>query len=456
MKTFRNLTLVSLALSAAAMADPVVIRFAASNGDRNATQTALGKILTDWTYRGLSGVSGPNTGGSSQSVPSSVTGSNFGTFKGKFNGQDVIVKTNYAGALAGIAAVAGNTPQRFDPSNGDGTGAIANPLDSTNPAEYETGTVDFGLSTNFQATSPFNGDYEGTYYNGVAEETVGISPLGFYASPGFPAAGANITSQLARQLYSTGYVPLSLFTGDSADANKIVYAIGRNTDAGQRFGAYAEVGLGTQAVRVWQPTISGQTPTSTGVGGFAYGGTVTSHKLWPAETVSGIFSQLGSGGYNGGAALAPALTVTLGADAYQNRINATTVQFPNATAGYYIGYLTPGDANGRVLGLDSTGAPAAGRDDSTRGVALKYNGVELTTANIKSGRYTAWLYNRILRPQGGVADKEGDPTPGFRAGFVDALSARIKTVDAAVGGGIVDDSSVKVQRFEDGGLVFPK
>src|SRR5690606_21115041 len=108
---------------------------------------------------------------------------------------------------------------------------------------------------------------------------------------------------------------LSLFTGNhEADANKRVYAIGRNTDAGQRFGAYTEIGLGTStAVRVWQPVITGQTTTN----GVVWGGTAHSHALWPAETISGIFSPLGSGGVNSGANLAPILTVTLGPDAYK-------------------------------------------------------------------------------------------------------------------------------------------
>lgn len=442
MKILQLLAVGAIAITSVTVASAqTVIRIVASNGDRTATQTAISKLLAlGWSYQGING----NT--SSSGSLAIATGSNFGAWSGTYAGTPVIIKTSYAGALAGVAAVAGQTPQRFVVSNGTGTGSVPSPLTGTTQGvDYELGVADFGFSTNFQSTSPFNGLYEGVTYNPVIEEIVGVSPLGFYASPGFPASGANITTQLAQLLYTTGSVPLALFTGDFAnDLNKVVYVIGRNTDAGQRFGAYTEIGLGTAtAVKVWQPTITGQTTTS----GITYGGTVTQHQLWPAETVSNIFSPVGSGGYSGGAALAPALTAVLGPNAYKGQYydedtETTQYLYPNATAGYYIGYLTPGDADPRVLG--TTGVVSV----ASRGVALKYNGVEMTDANVRNGRYTAWLYNRILKPQTGLT--------GVKLQFANALRDQVKNVDAPSGGGLFDDASFRVRRFTDGGLVVPK
>jgi hypothetical protein len=418
-----------------------VIRIVASNGDRTATQTAISNLLASgWTFRGING----NATSANLSV---ATGANFGAWNGTYAGNPVVIKVSYAGALAGISAIAGNTDQRFVVTDGTGSGSVPNPLTGTTlGTDYEIGKADFGFSTNFQATSPFNGVYEGVTYNSVIEENVGVSPLGFYASPGFPLAGANITTQLAQLLYTNGSVPLALFTGNfTADANKVVYAIGRNTDAGQRFGAYAEVGLGTStAVRVWQPTFSSPQTTTSGI---TYGGVVGSHALWPSETVSGIFSPLGSGGFSSGALLAQHLTVTLGADAYKGRyFDEDTEQFqflyPNATAGYYVGYVTPGDANNRILGANGV-VPLA-----NRGVALSYNGVALTDDNVRNGKYTAWLYNRILKPQSGLS--------GLKLTFADALRDRVKNFDAPSGGGLIDDATFKVRRTTDGGLVVPK
>lgn len=431
-------TLAAWSLAGASFAEDIVIRIVASNGDRLPTQTAISNLLdAGWTYQGLSG-------GATSANLSTATGSNFGAWKGTRGGKSYIIKTSYAGALAGDSAIAGNTDQRFVVSDGTGSTALPNPLNGTTPGvDYEVGKADFGFSTNFQSTTPFLGTYQGITYNPIVEEIVGVSPLGFYASPGFP--GSNITTQLAQLLYTTGTVSVALFTGDfTNDANKVVYAIGRNTDAGQRFGAYTEIGLGAfQAVRVWQPTVTGQTTAS----GITYGGTANSHILWPAETVSGIFSPIGSGGYSSGALVAEKLTVVLGPDAYKGKYrNPDTgtdeFLFPDATAGYYIGYVTTTDANPRILG--TTGIVPV----ENRGKALTYNGVALTDDNVRTGRYTAWLYNRILKPQSGLT--------GDKLLFANDLRDRLRTVDAANGGGLLINAAFKVQRFTDGGLVTPR
>lgn len=448
MKALKILALSALVLAALPADAQTVIRIVASNGDRTATQTAISKLLAPgWVYRGVNG----NT--SSSGSLATATGSNFGAWKGTYGTEEVVIKTSFSGALAGIAAVAGSIDQRFVATDGTGSGSVPNPLTSNVPAEYEVAKADFGFSTNFQSTSPFNGLFNGVTYSPVTEQIVGISPLGFYASPGFPGTPSNprpgyvpnITATLARQLYETGSVRLAQFTGDWVnDRNKIVYAINRNTDAGQRFGALLEVGFGTSSqVTAWFPAVSNAITAS----GITYGGSVDSHQLWPITQQPGTFAvPLGSGGYNSGANLAAALTTILSADAYKGKFTNEQGQpdflYPDAEAGYYVGYLTPGDANNRVLGQNGV-VP-----EQFRGVALRFNGVENTTENVKNGSYTAWLYNRILKPQSGL--------DGLKLTFADALKEQIATVDAPSGGGLFDDDTVKVQRFTDGGLVVPK
>jgi len=144
--------------------------------------------------------------------------------------------------------------------------------------------------------------------------------------------------------------------------------------------------------------------------------------------------------------LAPVLTARLGVNAYKGRfVNDDTPEEdflnPKATAGYYIGYLTPGDAGSRVVG----GVVPS----NDRGVSLSFNGVPLTEDNVKNGTYTAWLYNRILLPAGGL------PT-GVKANFAEALRVQISTVDAVAGGGLKNDDTVFVKRSTDGGDVVSK
>lgn len=461
----------SLASTLAASAQ-TTIYFSASNGDRNATQVAIARTLTNWSYQGLNGAI-TGAGGPSQASNDTFRTSNFGTWNGTWNGQNVIIKTNYAGALSGIAAVANqSTLVRFDPTNGLGGTAIpGNPLTSTNPAHYIDATVDFGLSTNFQTTSPFNGEYNGQIYNALKEIPVGISQLGFYGSPGIPID--NITTQQAKLLYDTGAVPLSIFTGNwsNGDEHKWIYALGRNTDAGQRFATQLEIGRsGIGFQYAWQanpaPVAGGagnvpliESPVGSGnwianpahdpaksytIGTSTIGGIVSDHRQWNNgidETNSGITA---SGGHNSGANLAVALTVKLGPTAYKKAD-------PAATDGWYIGYITPGDANVTLLGIGQGSA----RPAQSKGVALKFNGVENTADNVKSGRYTLWLYNRIITPINGVAAKPGDPTTDFRANFVQALANRIK-IDVGTQQGItLTDPNLKVFRQSDGGTVFP-
>jgi len=188
----------------------------------------------------------------------------------------------------------------------------------------------------------------------------------------------------------------------------------------------------------------GSTPQTT-AGGVTYGGVVGTQDLWPAETLNGIYSPQGSGGYSTGALLAATLTTTLGPDAYTGKYLDPDTQayqylYPNASAGYYIGYLTPSDANSRVIGGN---VPLA-----NRGIALSYNGVALTNSNIQNGRYTAWVYNRILKPQSGLT--------GLQLTFANALRDRITNFDATAGGGLKNDATFLVKRSSDGGLVTPK
>lgn len=478
------LSLAGLASIVTASADPITIYFSASNGDRNATQVALSRLLSSWTYQGTNGrfpaaTSPPaNIDGSFTATDNAFRGSNFGTWNGTWNGHNVIIKTNYAGALSGIAAVARPSLQvRFDTTTGQGTASVpANLLTSTDDAAWDPHEVDFGLSTNFQSTSPFNGDYNGLTYSPIKEVPVGISQLGFYGSPGIPID--NITTQQAKQLYDAGALPLSFFTGNwsNGDEHKWIFAIGRNTDAGQRFGAQLEIGrsgLGDQYVykAATEPLTAGGTanvpliesPAGSGnwvangshnadntyqIGSSVIGGKVYSHAQWPIETWSDITA---TGGHTSGANVASALTRTL-ADTAFKAVDS------NATAGWYVGYVTPGDADATILG----NGQGAARPANSKGVALKFNGIENTVANVQSGRYTLWVYNRVVVPQptssggtfSGVKDlpNSGEPA-GFRAQFVEALANKIKTVVASQQG-IALDSNLKVHRLADGGTVY--
>lgn len=386
------------------------IYIAGSNGDRTATNTAIPKLLT-----GTVTFSGTNA---------DPKRANFGVFTGgSYNGTPVTIYVSYIGATGGVKAVAGGQQVKFVPQNS--SGPLADPTVSGNPSQ---GVVpDFTMSTNFQSSSPYNGLYQGEQYVTLEDQLIGVTGLKWLGSKNFP--GTNVTSQQLEALYLSAAQPLALFTGSSGDRNQTVYAIGRNTDAGQRYIALAEPKIGgssvsalSAVVKHWKPTIGG---AAAGVGGFVTGGNVTAHVLWPTETVSGVNSQFaGNSGFPTGASLAPALTATIDASVY-------TVENANATAGYYIGYLTPGDA-------DSIAIPNGA-------VELSYNGVPYSADNVREGKYTSWVYSHLLYRSS---------LAGTKRDFADALANQIKTVDAVSGGGILIDT-MKVQRFSEGGNVTP-
>ncbi|MEA3208024.1 MAG: hypothetical protein QOE70_1081 [Chthoniobacter sp.] len=393
-----------------------VIYIAGANGDRATTNTAIPKLLGP----------GPLTFKGTNTDP---TKANFAIWTGgSFGGQSVTIKAAYIGATGGIAAVAGSLPVKFLPDSA--TAGINNPDPTVGTNANDPKVPDIALSTNFVSSSPFIGNYQGHFYEDLTpqDQIVSVVGLKWVASKGFP--GDNITPQLVRYLFANGSAPLALFTGKTSDQNKIVFATGRNLDAGQRFAAQAEGGIGINAVvKHFKPTISDAAP---GVGGFVTGGTANAHVLWPVETFSGVSSQFpGNSGATTGANLAPLLTATLASGAYKSDGTANGGNaFPNATAGYYVSYLTPGDA-------DSIAIPNGA-------VELKWNGVPYSDQAIREGKYTFWVYEHLFYRAA---------TTGLQKTFGDSLANQIRTVDAAVSGIFLD--TVKVSRQEEGGLVTP-
>jgi hypothetical protein len=409
MKPIKSLLagLLAVAFVASASAQ-TTIYIVGSNGDRATTNTAIPKLLTGTvTFSG-------NSGG----AVGDPLKSNYGQFTGgSFNGTPVRIKVSYIGATGGIKALAGSQTVPFVLDSATG-GAVPDPTVAANPKDNHV--PDFSLSTNFQATSPFQGVYQGNTYQTLNDELVAIIGLKILGSKGYP--GDNITPAQAQYLFLNGAAPLAIFTGNAADQNRIVYATGRNTDAGQRYGFQADTGIGINAVvKQYKPTITG---AAAGVGGFVTGGTVTSHVLWPRETVSGVDSRFnGNSGATTGANLAPYLTATLSAA-------AAGAYGTGATEAWYISYLTPGDA-------DTIAIPNGA-------VELKFNGVAYSADNVRQGKYTAWLYEHVLTPPG---------ISGIQASFATALTNQIRDVDAGVAGIFLN--TVKVGRTGEGELITP-
>jgi hypothetical protein len=74
---------------------------------------------------------------------------------------------------------------------------------------------------------------------------VDISTYGFAADRSFTNTGVkSITAKQATALFKYGNAPLSLFTGNTNDAQSTIWLIGRNIDSGARVTVFNEVGIG--------------------------------------------------------------------------------------------------------------------------------------------------------------------------------------------------------------------
>lgn len=417
MKTINTLIIgtAGLVLAAAGAQAQVKIYIAGSNGDRVATTQAIQDLLEGETY--------------SAGIAASANASNFSTFTGgTFNGTPVTVKTSFLGATAAVKAVAGNLKVRFLPDSATGTSNV-NPSTTSDPTKYEEAVPSFGVSTNFQTTSPYLGNYQGHNYKQLDEQLTGIVALQYFATTGFPAD--NITTAQAQSLYLSGRLPLSFFTGNANDHHKQVFAIGRDHNAGQRYGQLAEAGLGVNAVvNQWQATTED-------INGVRH---ITGHVRFPIviDPVNGESSQfVGNSGYAQAALLTAVFGARSGSTALPTVLdaNAYKVGDSSATAGYYIGYATPSDAV-NVIPPNGSAVP------------LKWNGVPYTVDNIRQGLYTAWVYTRVIR--------DPDlPKNSLVYNFSQAVANQVRNVTiASVGGGIKLDTVV-VGREAEGGLVAP-
>ena len=272
----------------------------------------------------------------------------------------VTVRASWSGSTAGIASVVNattvsvpllNTTVSITGVNGIGT--VANNFQAVVPK--------FSFSDVAQAAS-------NTPTPALTGNQVGVVPFQFIAQKGAPLGITNMTDQLHAALYSTGSVPLSTFTGSSADEATLVVATGRNNGSGTRVTILAETGYGfNTTVQQFQPTITGVTPNSS-------------------------ITSLGSATNNG----------------YSSNSGVRIVLEANPLPGFLVAsYLTISDATQAI----ANGAKG-----------LTYNGVPYSVANVVNGQYSLWGYQWFYQAAGLNADETE-----FVTSFVAAIPANLGT-----------------------------
>ena len=444
--TYLTGSIFALALASAAQAqaiDPTtkVIHITGSTAYRGQTLTAISAIFDGAFSVGYVG------GGA-------YNGTGAANLRGNINGVDVLIKASFSGSEAGLQTVSfGAAPLtvKFLPDsatragtgaahNGtQGGGGLTDPTTASDTSLFSPDVPDIAMSDTFQAKSEFFGDFKGKNYPALQESPnspVGVVPFVFVISKtGATSSGiTNITTQLAKNLFSAGKVQTSVFTGITGDPNnasdpnrKYVFAIGRDPDSGTRLTALAETGLGAAAfVKQYQPLDGTNAVIS------AAGATVAINQPWPLSTVNTISVPVFNGGYNSGGKLAGAMGAAT--DNMANKDNlGNALSGDAATGGWYITYLSTSDAA-------NTAIPAGA-------APLAYNGVSIydtqqskfILTKLTEGQYTFWGYEHLSYRTSANATVKA---------VGDKIALQLQTTDAAV---LLN--AMKVGRTTDGATV---
>ncbi len=305
-------------------------------------------------------------------VGASLSAANHAIFKGSIGGQPYVIRTSMSGSTAGIAAVIAATNLTYlkdelvSPDVSTTGVQIASAIaTATTNGKTETAAGRFSFSDVDQAIS-------NTPTPALPGAAVGVVPFVFVSNVGTPAAMTNMTDQLHESQWSTGQLPLSMYTGNPADT-KLVLNTGRSDGSGTRATILSETQYGPfRAVVQW-------------------GGPGTTANITGSEGTGAVsFLQLlNNGGYSSNSFVRQNLArtstnVTVGTD-------AAGVGGIAGNDVVIVSYLTLSDAAAITTVTGGAGVGAK---------ALTYNGVAYSEDKVKNGQYTLWGYQQFY----GAAD----------------------------------------------------
>jgi hypothetical protein len=349
------------------------------------------------------------------------------------------IRCCFTGSVEGVRALTTAVdplpPTYYQPDLLTSTTAIVGGAELANQGTTgaATATSHIAFSDVSKAATPYSG-----YAMLPADPAVGVVVFTMLTNEG--STVTNVTSQQFRALMSSGFQPLSLFTGNADDETN-VFAVGRNDGSGTRTAYLAETGAGiTNLVKQYV------TNTSTGTAlteiqlvpaGGVNSPSLTGQKVNNKSTVWGQ-DVAGNGGYESGSTLRTDMgktgeSVTVldetGADAFGEPVRADLVT-----------WLSLNDAvtargNGAILcsynGVKLSGIAASGTTMSAD-----------DKAKVTNGAYTAWSYQQMYR--------RNDITSGDALTVYTGLKSAIPSNLGAAGLALTD---MAAGRETDGGTV---
>lgn len=363
------------------------------------------------------------------------------------NGTNVDIVAGWSGSEAGIQTVASGAATNkvlpfYDATklaanfSGAGTGVIfsaagGNMNTGANNSNTTSAKGSIAFSDTFQGASVFNGTApDGVTYNTLTDAKVGVVVFTAVASKGFPYTDINLN--IFGDLYANGYTTLNEWSGNNADTNSKVWAMGRNPDSGTRVTTLADMKYGTQKLVVQMY------PSAVG------SGTITTIAKEPSSTVNGITVAIGNNGQASGGTLCGFLT----------NVMSSTVGVPigfsrGSTTNYAIAYAGVADAQGKYAGgakpLTLNGYQGRCYDTNQALTVL-----DAGYTNTINGSYPFWGYEHV----------------GYDAAYASANATNLVSTIVTTITGLSSTSPIlapnialgdmKVTRTSDGGTISPK
>jgi hypothetical protein len=407
MKPLKYLAASLLALSVAGTAQAqTVLHLTGSTAFRTAVHEAITNILQPGYQYGYVGSSFT---GASEAIFTGTTYSNAASS----SGLSVIIKTSWSGSLAGIETVSqavASTVSTFltntSPQSAGGT-SISSGSAQFDPATQPDACMSDGWQSTCQYPSPV------LNYQIVGAVTFKFLKNGPNAATNAPGL-TNMTPLLAQALWGAGSLPLSSFSGNPADSNTWVFAIGRDPDSGTRKTAFLETGIQTYVNQLTLSTIFQYQPTNAAgavITGSGSGiGPITGQQPWPMETVDNIPFDIAQAGYSSGGQLAAAMT--------------------NTSPYIYVTYLGLSDAKT----AESGGA-----------VDLTYNGIPYSDQAVQNGQYSFWTFEQL--------DYLSTYISANQKAVADELAMQMRTNNAVVSAVGEPLSTMHVTRSQEGGPI---
>jgi hypothetical protein len=344
------------------------------------------------------------------------------TYKGTFPGVTgtTVIRVSWTGSVEGVRSLASSRAKadEFIPESA-AVGSNGAEIPNTSTKVLGARTAVMAFSDVAQVNTPFKTP-------ALKGGPIGVIAFAPVINKGAEAEITNITANQFRRLLSSGSIPESMLTGNTT-SNGTIYLLGRNDGSGTRVAHLMEVGHGAPNP-VRQFVINATTSISS-LALPVLAPTTENQTLYPRYVLSTDFARTaiaGNGGYQTG------------------RVIAEWMRFPSSGDFNIVSWLGTPDAS-RAYNSGNGGRVLAYNGERLDGLATTGSWTEADRNKVRLGKYSAWNFENLYT--------KGDLKGSNKVVYETLVASIPGNIGSA---GVASDSSFKVTRSTDGGVIAPK